>query len=86
MRRLALCALPYLVAFGVPAVVLGALYGADGQPPLYGLFGGAIALLGALLMLATQVVIRRRAQEAEIDAVLQWLHKAQERGEPPERT
>lgn len=87
MRRSTLCALPYLVAFTVPAAALGALFVADGQSPLYGLFGGVIALLGALLMLVTRLVIRRRTQEAELDEALEWLRKAQESDydEPPER-
>lgn len=87
MKRAALCALPYLVAFGVPAAVLGVLFVADGQSGLYGLFGGMIALLGALLMLATRLVVRRRAQEAELDEALEWLREAQESDydEPPER-
>lgn len=87
MKRVALCALPYAVAFAVPAVVLGVLYAAAGQSPLYGVFGGSIALLGALLMLVTRLAIRRRTEEAELDEALEWLRKAQESDydEPPER-
>lgn len=83
MKRAALRALPYLVAFLVPTVVLGVLHAAAGQHSLYGLFGGVVGLLGALLKTATRLLVRRRAQEAELDAVQEWL-RAQKRDEPPE--
>jgi hypothetical protein len=85
VKRLALASLPYLVAALVPTAILGALFSMSGQTPLYGLFGGGIALIGAMLAQIVRVAIANRAAEAELDAHFEWLRKEQERDEPPER-
>lgn len=73
MKRYTLTLLPYLVAFAVPTVVLGTLFLASGSSPLYGLFGGAIGLLGALLARAVQVLTEPRS-----NGNVEWLGTAAE--------
>jgi hypothetical protein len=73
MRRSARVVLPYVVAFALPAIVLGALFAASGDTPLYGLFGGGVGLTGALAALATRLMLAPKMTESEIEALAREL-------------
>lgn len=75
MSRPLRTAAPYVVAFLVPAFVLGLLFALAGDPPFYGLFGGGIGLLGALSALATRVLLAPRMTEEEIEALARELYE-----------
>jgi hypothetical protein len=83
MRRSARVVLPYVVAFALPAIVLGALFAASGDTPLYGLFGGGVGLTGALAALATRLMLAPKMTESEIEALARELDEQWD--EPPER-
>lgn len=69
LRRLT----PYAVAGLVPSVILGVLYALNGRSPLWGLVGGAIGLIGALLATATRVLLAPRMSESEVEALAREL-------------
>jgi hypothetical protein len=56
---------PYLVALLVPSTILGVLYVFEGRSPLWGLVGGAIGLLGAMLATATRIFTENRDEPPE---------------------
>jgi len=64
---------PFVVATLVPSAILGVLYVLSGRSPLWGLVGGAIGLLGALLALATRVLMAPRMSETEVEALAREL-------------
>lgn len=73
MSRALRYAAPYLAAALVPSVLLGAVYAVSGRSPLWGLVGGAIGLLGAMLALATRVLLAPRMDETELEALAREL-------------
>jgi len=82
-------ALPWLVAFAVPGVVLGVMYALAGAQPsgavLGGLVGGLVGLFGASLAALVRVLLERRATEARADEMQAWLRDRREQDGPPDR-
>lgn len=74
---------PYVVALVVPSVVLGVLYVLEGRSPLWGLVGGAIGLLGAMLATATRVLLAPRMTESEVEALARELDEQEYWGDQP---
>jgi hypothetical protein len=78
MNRSARVLAPYVAAFFLPAIVLGGLFAASGDTPLYGLFGGGVGLIGALTALATRVLLAPTMTESEVEALARELDEEED--------
>jgi hypothetical protein len=80
MTRILRLLAPYAIAVLVPSAILGVLYALNGRSPLWGLVGGGIGLIGALLATATRVLLAPKMGESEVEALARELDE-QERWE-----
>lgn len=68
---------PYAIALLVPTALLGVVYALGGRSPLWGLVGGAIGLVGALLATATRVLLAPQMNESEVEALARELDESE---------